>query len=177
MISSKVARVALIGIASFAAQVAFAGTPTFSFTDIATQLNVVPAVALNIVPSIFTGPPTPAPDGTGLVTLSTSNLLNQSGVLKGYQTATCVSLSMNASVANEAPGEIKTCQQTMTITGVGQLIISGTINRTAAQAGARQKLAITGGTGLLQAARGEVVTYDVPTNPLAHVFEVYLLPF
>jgi len=174
---SKVARLAVVGITALAAQAAFAANPTFTFTDIATQLNVVDAAAINIVPSIFTGPPTPAAPGTGLVTLSTSNLLNKNGVLKGHQVATCVSISMNASVDTEAPGEIKTCNQTMTITGVGQLILSGTINRTAGEGGAKQTLAIVGGTGAFLAARGQVVTYDVPGNPMAHMFEVYLLPF
>jgi len=175
MISKKVARIAVIGIAAFAAQAALAAGPTYTFTDIPTQLNIVDAGAINIVPSIFTGPPTPAPAGTGLVTLSTSDILNSSGVLKGHQVATCVTISMNASVDNEAAGEIKTCNQTLTITGQGQLILSGSFNRTALFAGTKQTLAITGGTGLFQAARGYAKVSASPI-PNATVFEIYLLP-
>ncbi len=187
MTVSRLARLALFGIAATAANLVFADAPghsprpsrpTFSFLDIPTQLNVVPAQALNIVPSIFVdGHPNPAPDGTGLVTLSTSDIQDKNGRLVGHQTATCVTLSMNASVDTEAPGEIKTCHQTLTVTGVGQLILSGTINRTTGEAGAKQALAIVGGTGAFLAARGEVVTYGSPINPSFHNFDVYLLPF
>ena len=74
----------------------------------------------------------------------------------------------------EPAGEVNLCTHNLTIFGKGKLLVQGAVNRTAFHQGVAQTLAIVGGTGAFQRARGEVVTRESDYSAQVHIFEVYL---
>jgi hypothetical protein len=98
------------------------------------------------------------------------------GVMHGLCTTVGANLKLSTS-ANEPNGLVAKCEQSIIVQGRGQIVISGMINQTAFEAGMTQVLAITGGTGDFQRARGEVRITQVTFPGIIKKIEISLLPF
>ena len=183
MSQKKLAAIAL-AIAGFATQVAYAAgglPPVLQFTDAPTGIAVSPAPPA--LPNVGLPPGLPpffllAPNA-GQVVYIQSNLIGTNGQVAGKLFGVCDVVNGHGTLGNgnasDTPGEIRMCQQTMVITGLGTLQLSGMISEPLLDAHVPQALPIVGGTGIFQAARGQVLTTEPAEHQ--HGYAVYLWPF
>ena len=164
----KVARILVATIAGLSMQAAFAINPVFTFID-------MPQGILIDAPNPVSIPAPPVPPGSGVHSYMQSQLLDTRGNVVGKQYGVCATVNASGTIGNEAASEIRMCNQTMIINGYGTLQLMGLLSTTLFDAHISQPLAIVGGTGAFQFARGQVLT----TEPVEHThgFAVYLTPY